>query len=644
MTPGSAHPRFGVGVVVASLFEAVDVLQAFYCCHRRKRLNLRAKEEWEAIMKTSFRLWLVMGVTVSGATMGRADEAAPALNALARMPVREVTVFKDGHAFVLHQGKLPTDVAGDVLMDYLPAPVLGTFWPYTTAKNAKLTAAVAGQRRVTVERTPLTIRELIEANVGAVAVITEAPTGRETAPVAYPAAILGVTERSVKELEAAAPPHAGELLPQKGNVVLLKTTDGTKAVNVERILDVTFKEAPKTGWGNVEFRNLLTLKLDWGGRKPDATADMGLMYVQRGIRWIPNYKVTIDGAGKATVKLQATLLNELTDLEDVTCHLVIGVPTFQFKDTTDPMALQASVAQLSPYFREADALGNQMFSNALMTQAPRMTEYRAARPATPPADLGPEVGDAAATEDLHIFTVKHVTLKKGQRMVLPVTEFVVPYRDVFVLELPFAPPPEVWRNFNNQQQTEIARLMAAPKVMHKIRLDNKSDQPLTTAPALIIRDDRVLGQGMMTYTAKGGSTDLPVTTAVDIQVKKTDNETKRTPNAVNWDGNHYARIDLAGTVSLTNYKAKPVDLEIVRHALRNITEAGQSGQIEMVNVFEDSSFAPAGGVGYQPMWWTWWNWPYWWSRFNGVGRITWKLTLEPDKSESLTYNWHYFWR
>jgi hypothetical protein len=64
----------------------------------------------------------------------------------------------------------------------------------------------------------------------------------------------------------------------------------------------------------------------------------------------------------------------------------------------------------------------------------------------------------------------------------------------------------------------------------------------------------------------------------------------------------------------------------------------------MVNVFEDSSFAPAGGVGYQPMWWTWWNWPYWWSRFNGVGRITWKLTLEPDKSESLTYNWHYFWR
>ena len=282
-------------------------------------------------MQTGFHGGLMTALVIGAVTLVRAEEESPALSALTRMPVKEVTVFKDGHAFVLHQGKLPTDADGNVSMDYLPAPVLGTFWPYTAAKNAKLTAAVAGQRRVTVERTPLSLRELIEANVGAAVVITEAPTGRETAPLSYPATITGVTQRSVKELEATALPNAGELLPQKGNVVLLKTTEGTKAVNVERILDVTFKEPPKTGWGSVEFRNLLTLKLDWGGRKPEPMVDMGLMYVQRGIRWIPNYKVTIDGAGKATVKLQATLLNELTDLEDVTCNLVIGVPTFQPK-------------------------------------------------------------------------------------------------------------------------------------------------------------------------------------------------------------------------------------------------------------------------------------------------------------------------
>ena len=180
--------------------------------------------------------------------------------------------------------------------------------------------------------------------------------------------------------------------------------------------------------------------------------------------------------------------------------------------------------------------------------------------------------------------------------------------------------------------------MSTPKVMHKIRLENKSEQPFTTAPALIVRDDRVLGQGMMTYTAKGGATDLNITSAPDIQVRKTDNETKRTPNAVNWDGNSYARIDLAGTLTVTNYRAKPLDLEIVRHVLGNITEAERDGKIEMVNVFEDSSFAPAGGAGSQPYWWNWGSWPYWWSRLNGVGRITWKLTLEPGKTESLKYS------
>jgi hypothetical protein len=128
-------------------------------------------------------------------------------------------------------------------------------------------------------------------------------------------------------------------LPQKDDVVLLKTAEGIKAVNINRIQDVTFKNPPRNIWGNVEFRNLLTLQPDWGGRKPERSVDVGLTYVQRGIQWIPNYKVTTDGTSKATVKLQATLLNELTDLNDVTTNLVVGVPTFHFKDTVDPMAL-----------------------------------------------------------------------------------------------------------------------------------------------------------------------------------------------------------------------------------------------------------------------------------------------------------------
>ena len=48
-----------------------------------------------------------------------AEPAVP-LYALENMPVKEITVFKDGHALVLHNGKMPTDESGNVVMDYLP--------------------------------------------------------------------------------------------------------------------------------------------------------------------------------------------------------------------------------------------------------------------------------------------------------------------------------------------------------------------------------------------------------------------------------------------------------------------------------------------------------------------------------------------
>lgn len=577
---------------------------------------------------------IVITITLLVTTAAVLAQPAAPLSALAKMPVKEITVFKDGHAFVLHEGVMPTDSSGNVLMDYLPTPVIGTFWPYSSDKDVRLSGVVTSQRRVLVERTALTLRELLEANAGAEGFVTE------TSNITYAATIIGIPQRSSEELEAIGPPDSVDKLPQKGDVILLKTASGIKVVALSNIKDFTFKDSHKPGWSSEEFRNLLTLKLDWAARKPDKKAGVGLVYLQRGVRWIPSYKVMIDGNGNAAVKLQATLLNELADLEDVTANLVIGVPTFSFKETIDPISLQQSVAQLSSYFDQSARTGYAL-SNAIATQAARMSEDRATSAGQPSRDLGPEVTDAGRSEDLFVFTIKHVTLKKGERMVLPVAEYNLKYKDVYTLDLPFAPPPDLRASLNSEQQMEMARLFNAPKVMHKIRLLNDSNHPLTTAPALLIRGDRVLAQGMMTYTAMGASTDLDITKAVDIQVKKSDTETKRTPNAARWQGDEYARVDLAGTISLTNYRANTVDIEVTRHVLGNAGTADRGGVISKINVFEDGQYLPSGGY---PFWWGWYNWPSWWHQFNGIARIEWKVKLEQGKSLDLSYTWHYYWR
>ena len=587
---------------------------------------LRLNKKQSLMFTTVLFLFLLQNIHV------RAEENVTETS-LANIPVREVTIFKDGHAFVLHEGQMPTDADGNVVLDYLPRPIIGTFWSYSNDSKAKLTSVVSGRRVVSIDKTALSIRELIEANIGAKVRIAEAGLS------AYECEIFGIPTRSSEEIRRTSAPSSPDALSQKGYIVLLKFEGGVKAVQLEKIQEITFLEEPRPNLAYEDFRNIMTLKLDWGKNKPAETANVGMVYVQRGIRWIPNYRVEIDGKGQTVVKLQATIINELTDIENVKAHLVIGVPTFAFKETVDPISLEQTVAQLSSHFQNSSQSAY-AFSNMIMSQASAPVRYAEVPQNRETIDLGPEVAESGKNEDLYIFTLENITLKKGQRMVVPVAEYKLKYRDVFVLDLPFAPPPEVRERFNNDQMAQLARLYHAPKVMHKIRLTNNAECPLTTAPALILREGRVIAQGMMTYTAVGALSDLELTTAVDISIKKLDEETERIPNAARWYDDSYSRSNLTGTISITNNRTDTIELEIRRSVLGNIDSAGSEGEITHLGRHEGEWMSPDGF----PFWWGWYNWPYWWYHFNAIGQVNWELKLKPGEKIELEYQWHYFWR
>lgn len=580
-------------------------------------------------------------VAISAWTFAQADPAEP-LSALARMPVKEITVFKDGHAFVMHAGDMPVDKNGNVQLDYLPTPIMGAFWPYSSDKRAKLAAVTASQQRVKVARTALTLPELLISNPGAEVWITE--VGENKTP--YEAKIIGAPERSSDELAATNPPGASESIPQRGNVILLETAQGVMVKPIDQIKSVTFKNRYQNKIEQEEMRNRLTMNLNWEGA-PASKASVGMLYLQKGVRWIPSYKIDLDGQGNATIRLQATLLNEMTDLDNVTVHLVIGVPNFMFKDSVDPMSLQQTIAQLSPYFQPGAQTAG-AFSNAIMTQTARRNDFGGfgggegdANGVLPPT---PEVTGGEKSEDLFVFTVQNVSLRKGQRMVIPVAEYRMAYRDLYTLSIPITPPREVWQNSSgNIQQDEIERMMRAPKVQHKIRLKNSSQQPFTTAPALLVQGDRALGQGMMTYTAPSGEVDITITTAADIKVKREDIETSRQPNAVEWQNSWYAKINMSGKITLTNYLKKPVELEINRYVIGIIGSASHNGKAQNINFMEEDASSAIADWGNPNRPW-WYGWPYWWHHLNGVGRFTWNLKLEPGKEVELSYQWHYFWR
>ena len=576
------------------------------------------------------------------------------VHSLAHMPVKEVTVFKDGHALLIHEGLMPLTASGDVVLEDLPKPVLGTFFPYSMEPQAKLGSVTAGRRKITNSQTALTLPELIAANAGALVRIDELiGVGENAKLVSYDAKIIGIPTRSAEEQARAGQERLDStlILPQKSNLVKLKTDTGISYVPIDRIQTLSFKSEPDAQLKDEYIRNTLTMALDW--QKSGTTkAQVGMMYLEKGIRWIPNYKITIDGQGHAKVKLQATLVNDLTDLKDVNCNLVVGVPSFAFKGDVDPISLSETLAQVASYAAQDSRLRNK-FSNAIMSQSVGYArDSDGERAATPQTNT-----ESTKNEDLFVFNLKHLTLKKGERMVVPVQEYTVDYKDLYTFDLAIAPPPEVQSQNNhnlNSGKSDEQKLADSNKVIHKIRLFNSSKQPFTTAPALIVvadtsnssinkpsnwaNDGEVLAQGMMTYASPGSNADLTLTNAVDIKAKKEEKETSRTADAVTWQDYKYARVNLAGTITLTNYMNKPVTVEITRKVLGRLDSVSKGGVMTMTNTIDEIRGSDL------PPWWGYFSWPGWWSYMNGIGKFTFTETIQPGKSINVDYGWHYFWR
>lgn len=543
---------------------------------------------------------LLFALCLATAVVAQDDPTANAQS----LSVKELTAFKDGHAYVVREAALPADANGRVLLDELPVPVLGTFWPYATG-GASVVSAKAGQKEVKVKLPATTLLQIAKANVGKIVTLD---VGKDEV---------------VAGLLVAIPARDAE-----GTILVLRDNSGTRAVPIQRVRDIIVSGKFGDVVEEQQTRNRIELRVNGGG----AQAKVGVIYVQKGFRWIPSYHIEIDGSGKAQVKMQATMVNDLIDLDGATVNLVVGVPKFAFAGMRDPIALQDQTPQVAMAQGYNNAsLFNNVLGNSLMTQTASYTPQNA----EPSGDPAIEQGEVS--EDLFVFPVRNVTLKKGERMIVPITSFEVPYRDVYRFDSAMAPPMEHRRNLQDQRVIELARQLAAPKVRHVLRIENKSDMPFTTAPALVLSKGRILAQGHMKYTSRGATTDLEINTAIDVRVETEEHETNREIN-VRLNNDKYNRIEMTGAIKLINAKSTPVEIEVVRRVLGHVDEVDRDGkhqQLDLVKAWSDSA---------RPEWWSWWSWPYWWFQHNGFGECSWTVTMKPGEKIELGAKWHYFWR
>ncbi len=596
------------------------------------------------------RVCVVM-IAVAGVVLVCAGAAAqPTTARLADLPVREVTIFKNGLAFVAHEGELQVR-DGAVEFEYLPEPVLGTFWAHVRGRRASLESVVARTQDVTERRTAISLAELLRANAGA-PVSLSVRSGGEIVQVT--GTLVGIPEREV-EREVTTPARyeydyrlqrqvqipastRTETVDERGDIVLVRRGEELHAFPLASIESVSFGEKASSEFTETVEKRRLRLNIS-GGR---GETTVGLTYLQRGLRWIPEYTVTIDDEGQAVLRLQGTIINDMVDLDDVTTYLVVGVPSFAFEDQISPLALREAAAQLSEYFGRASGPTQlAFFSNAIMSQAEVARDAlgdSAGQPFEPTAEaLGPQ-------EDLFLYKVEHISLKKGERMIVPVIEVKATYTDAYTWQVPFSPPPELLNNLNNQDREQLLRMSSGRRVGHKLRLKNESEVPWTTGPAMIVKDGQVLAQALLRYTSVGNEVDVDVTVATDVHAKKWEKQTAREDNAKTIGSHSYTRLDMRGFLELTNYKDEAVTVEVTRAVLGSVTTADNDGTISQLNSFEDWSFLPEGSTGSRGGWYSYWwrRWPWWWHQVNDIGQITWTVTLEPGEKKQLQYEWYYY--
>jgi hypothetical protein len=376
---------------------------------------------------------------------------------------------------------------------------------------------------------------------------------------------------------------------------------------------------PKQGKQEIEK----SLLLEFDAEKERERAELTVLYLGPGLRWIPTYRITLKKEDEADIGMQAEILNEAEDLVDAKVELVVGVPNFRFKDVISPMSLEPRL--LNALQQAAPQLMSQTMSNVLFTQ--RSREVRGRQPTIAFAEVPalPEELTGEESQDLFVYHIPRLSLRAGQRAAIPLKSVNVPIRHIYTWDVKLSRSGTEAVPGRGAHPSPVRLLKN--EVWHQIELQNKTDVPWTTGAALIMDQFLPIAQELLTYTSIGGKCLLPLTVSMDIRGTYSEEETGREPKAIHFDGHDYVLITKQGKLRVTNYKTEQITLIITCEFGGNATEASDDGKI-VVSDFVNEDWRDFRGN----------------RSLTGHSTISWELKIDGGKTKEISCQYFYYAR
>lgn len=523
--------------------------------------------------------------------------------------IKRVAVFKNGYAFTYREAAA-TIQNGWAYTGKVPVGVLGTVWGYSTTPNIKVTQLLASETQKKEMERVASLAEFLVANEGGrlKVVLYNDDKGSRTFEGTFEviSQMHGFEPLSGDEVKRAAiDPNWLSYL-----TIALKTERGTLMIPFSQIqLAEIIGEAK---WNKPKVSKAFQLGVKVEGAQNGQNINVGLAALEKGIRWIPAYRVEIKGSPvkEAKLELEAMLINDLSDMKDTDVYFVVGVPHFLFQDVTSPLSISTAYSGVSgnvDEYRRRDNGYRGMLENSVMSQVAKDKDGE-----DDPSPTTPEEEQTAgfSAEQLFLYQANQITLKKGERMSQRLFSLTVPCTEIFEWTINDSPQAaNAYLNSSSYSNAPPQLIDLSSKIWYGLKMKNTTGMPWTTAPAMSFRDWKPLGQDLMTFTAIGGENILRVTPATEVLGTQTLEEKGRVREQLRYSGSTYDfdLVTIEGTIKLRNAQDKPVDVAITRNMVGQVLTASDMGKITKE------------GLNLQAI--------------NPNSRIKWNLTLAPGAKE-----------
>lgn len=475
-----------------------------------------------------------------------------------------VSIFKNSTAFFVKSGQVTTkDKKWEIVGDSIPRALNGTFWISSPTKELSIAKSFLQDKEV--QGLAVSYSDMFLANDGKKVRILQSS---DTAWM----------EGKIKILQTANPDPSKPSI-KSGLLYALVLNNGATTILTQSQINscrkVEFLENPS--FTNTSVQKLPVMQVNFTTAKDKQP--LNLMYLRQGISWTPDYLIELIAEDKARMTLRTTVINEAEDIEVAKLNMVAGVPNFSYATTIadflniiyrqENYNTRAPIQTYQNF--AAPALNAAVYDNEAVTGA--NDDYYPA----PTGNIGAAEGNSI--EDLFFYSIDNVMIKKGERALL----------DIFTAEVPTEHVYEVILSQNSPSYTTAYSFEQQKlPVVHTLKLTNTSDYVWTSAPAMVVKNDKSkispVSQDLLKYTSLKDNINLKLTEAPDVAIKFTEKEIARKVNdksikEANNRLRYYDIVTVEAEIEIQNYKSKEIRLDTKRAIIGKLLESNEKWKL-----------------------------------------------------------------